>query len=76
MPSAFVLFVMRELPAPAVKNREEESRTIAFITDAPVAVPTIHPQYWTAATSVQNQVLSLSLSLVVEFSVMFNILFT
>ncbi|EYU28193.1 hypothetical protein MIMGU_mgv1a008794mg [Erythranthe guttata] len=57
VPSAFVLFVMRELPPPVVKsNRQEESRTITFMSDVPVAT---HPQRWTAATSVQNQVLLL-----------------
>ncbi|KAI3456045.1 hypothetical protein Pfo_012708 [Paulownia fortunei] len=53
VPSAFVLFVMKELPPPLVINRQQESRTIAFISDGSVAT---HPQCWTAATRVQNQV--------------------
>ncbi|KAL3520186.1 hypothetical protein ACH5RR_018335 [Cinchona calisaya] len=57
IPSAFVLWVMRELPPPLVTNREEESRTIAFISDSSV---TVHPQRWTAAASLQNQVLRAS----------------
>ncbi|KAK6124081.1 hypothetical protein DH2020_042166 [Rehmannia glutinosa] len=52
VPSAFVLFVMKELPPPVVINRQQESRTITFISDG--SVPT-HPQRWIAATSVQNQ---------------------
>ncbi|CAK9139240.1 unnamed protein product [Ilex paraguariensis] len=53
VPSAFVLWVMRELPASIVVNSQEESRTIAFISDSSM---TLHPQRWTAATSLQNQV--------------------
>lgn len=56
VPSAFVLFVMRELPPPPMINRQEESTTIAFISDGSVAA---HPRCWTTATSVQNQVLIL-----------------
>ncbi|KAA8514955.1 hypothetical protein F0562_018258 [Nyssa sinensis] len=53
VPSAFVLWVMRELPPSIAVNVQEESRTIAFITDSSV---TVYPQGWTAATSSQNQV--------------------
>ncbi|KAI5670813.1 hypothetical protein M9H77_11177 [Catharanthus roseus] len=53
VPSAFLLWVMRELPPTIVINREEESRTIAFVSDSLVAV---HPQRWTTVTSSQNQV--------------------
>ncbi|KAM7524966.1 hypothetical protein LguiA_014868 [Lonicera macranthoides] len=53
VPSAFVLWVMRELPPSSVANMQEESRTIVFISDSSV---TAHPQRWTAATSSQNQV--------------------
>ncbi|PIN23457.1 hypothetical protein CDL12_03833 [Handroanthus impetiginosus] len=52
VPSAFILFVMRELPPQLVINREEESRTITLITEGSVAP---HQQRWTAATSMQNQ---------------------
>ncbi|XP_059669099.1 tobamovirus multiplication protein 1 isoform X1 [Cornus florida] len=52
VPSAFVLWVMRELPPSVVVNVQEESR-IAFVTDSSVIV---HPHRWTAATSSQNQV--------------------
>ncbi|XP_071921083.1 tobamovirus multiplication protein 1 isoform X2 [Coffea arabica] len=53
IPSAFLLWMMRELPAPLVINREQESRTIAFISDSSV---TVHPQRWTTTASLQNQV--------------------
>ncbi|KAL0352880.1 UNVERIFIED_CONTAM: hypothetical protein Sangu_0869300 [Sesamum angustifolium] len=53
VPSAFILFVMRELPPPLVIKRQEQSRTtLAFISDRSAAT---HGQRWTAATSVQNQ---------------------
>lgn len=54
VPSAFLLFVMRELPPPVVINRQEESRTITFIASG--SGETQYPQ-WTAAMSAQNQVL-------------------
>ncbi|KAL2494543.1 hypothetical protein Fot_38300 [Forsythia ovata] len=53
VPSAFVLWMMRELPPLLVTNREQESRTITFIRDDLV---TVHPQSWTSATSMSNQV--------------------
>ncbi|KAK4440141.1 Tobamovirus multiplication protein 1 [Sesamum alatum] len=54
VPSALILFVMRELPPPLVIKRQEQSRTtLAFITDRSA---TNHGQRWTAATTVQNQV--------------------
>ncbi|KAI7999874.1 Tobamovirus multiplication protein 1 [Camellia lanceoleosa] len=53
IPSAFVLWVMRELPPSIAVNIVEESRTIAFIHDSSVS---IHPQTWAAAASSQNQV--------------------
>ncbi|KAG5562055.1 hypothetical protein RHGRI_004936 [Rhododendron griersonianum] len=53
LPSAYVLWVMRELPPSIVVTVVEESRTIAFIHDS---AATINPQRWTAATSLQNQV--------------------
>ncbi|XP_075106255.1 tobamovirus multiplication protein 1 isoform X3 [Nicotiana tabacum] len=51
VPSVFVLWVMRELPPPLV-TWQQESRTIAFISDSSV---TVQPQRWTAAASAQNQ---------------------
>ncbi|XP_047315276.1 tobamovirus multiplication protein 1 [Impatiens glandulifera] len=53
VPSAFVLWVMRELPPSAVAHIQAETRTIAFIHDPTAPV---HPQRWTAAASSQNQV--------------------
>ncbi|KAK2985751.1 hypothetical protein RJ640_025759, partial [Escallonia rubra] len=52
VPSAFVLWVMRELPPSSVIDVIEESTTITFISDSSVMV---HPQRWTAATSSKNQ---------------------
>lgn len=60
VPSVFVLWVMRELPPPLVTYRQQESRTIAFISDSSV---TVQPQRWTAAASAQNQVICLLLTL-------------
>ncbi|GKU92516.1 hypothetical protein SLEP1_g6230 [Rubroshorea leprosula] len=54
VPSAFLLWVVRELPAMSVTNNREESRTITFISDHSPAVH--HPQQWTTATSSQNPV--------------------
>ncbi|KAH6825598.1 hypothetical protein C2S53_017570, partial [Perilla frutescens var. hirtella] len=54
VPSAVVLFLMRELPAPVMSsNRGEESRTITFIHEDSVTAS--ERQCWTRATSVQNQ---------------------
>lgn len=56
VPSAVVLFLMRELPPPLVINtRREESTTITFIHDD--SVTATQQQSWTRAT--QNQVLML-----------------
>nr|GMD06728.1 tobamovirus multiplication protein 1 [Ipomoea batatas] len=52
VPSAFVLWVMRELPPLLVTQSQQESRTIAFISDSSV---TVHPQRWTTVASMQNQ---------------------
>ncbi|XP_073048217.1 tobamovirus multiplication protein 1-like [Primulina eburnea] len=54
VPSAFVLYVMRELPPPILTNRQEESRAIAFISDG--SFSSQPQQRWTAATSLQNQI--------------------
>ncbi|PSS04891.1 Tobamovirus multiplication protein like [Actinidia chinensis var. chinensis] len=53
VPSAYVLWVMRELPPSIAVNVVEESMTIAFIHGSSV---TINPQSWTAAASSQNQI--------------------
>ncbi|KAG9145648.1 hypothetical protein Leryth_018703 [Lithospermum erythrorhizon] len=52
VPSAFILWVMRELPPPQVIRRQQDSRTLTFVSDSTVAV---NPQRWTAATTTQNQ---------------------
>lgn len=57
IPSAFVLWVMRELPPSITANmrqRQEEPTTLTFISDDSTALP--HPQSWTAAMSLRNQV--------------------
>ncbi|XP_042064493.1 tobamovirus multiplication protein 1-like isoform X1 [Salvia splendens] len=53
VPSAFVLFVMRELPPLALINSRRESTTIAFISDRSVAV---HPQRRTNETNARSQI--------------------
>lgn len=53
IPSAVVLWVMKELP-PAEAAGVEESSTLAFVANSSVAIH--HPQRWTTATSMQNQV--------------------
>lgn len=55
IPSAFVLWVMRELPPPRVAlNLQAESRTVTFVGGTPASVH--YPQSWTAASRAQNQV--------------------
>ncbi|XP_022720297.1 tobamovirus multiplication protein 1-like isoform X2 [Durio zibethinus] len=54
VPSAFVLWVMRELPPGSIANMQEESTTVTFITDSSAEIH--HPQSWTMAASSQNQV--------------------
>ncbi|KAL4331409.1 hypothetical protein AHAS_Ahas13G0497200 [Arachis hypogaea] len=58
LPSAVVLWVMRELPPAEASNVQEESRTLAFVADSSVA--THNPQRWTTTISMQNQVVSVS----------------
>ncbi|KAF1868374.1 hypothetical protein Lal_00008181, partial [Lupinus albus] len=53
IPSALVLWVMRELPPAESDSMQEESSTIAFVADSSVAIH--HPQRWITATSMQNQ---------------------
>lgn len=52
VPSAFVLWVMRELPPSVAINVPEESRTLAFVSDYSA---TSQPQHWTSITTAQNQ---------------------
>ncbi|KAK0589110.1 hypothetical protein LWI29_009795 [Acer saccharum] len=55
VPSAFVLWIMRELPPPVIVSRQEQSRVITFIRrNTPTS--TDHPHYWATATSLKNQV--------------------
>lgn len=58
IPSAFVLWVMREMPPQLAVNRQTQTRVVTFIRDSPAVNP--HPQRWTAATSSQNQALKVS----------------
>ncbi|KAJ8449959.1 hypothetical protein Cgig2_029321 [Carnegiea gigantea] len=52
-PSAFILWVMRELPPPRVTSRNEESRIVTFISDRSTGIH--NPQRWTNVASSQNQ---------------------
>ncbi|KAK7359634.1 hypothetical protein VNO77_01596 [Canavalia gladiata] len=54
IPSAVVLWVMRELPPAESTGIQEESSTLTFVPDSSIAIH--HPQRWTTATSMQNQV--------------------
>lgn len=54
MPSAFVLWIMRELPPPIKVHEQEQSRAVTFIS-VEAAGPQ-HPQRWATATSSKNQV--------------------
>ncbi|PPD69455.1 hypothetical protein GOBAR_DD33661 [Gossypium barbadense] len=53
VPSAFVLWVMRELPPMTLANTQEESTTVTFITDSSAQIR--RPQNWTTSASSQNQ---------------------
>ncbi|KAF9682830.1 hypothetical protein SADUNF_Sadunf05G0149000 [Salix dunnii] len=53
VPSAFVLWVMRELPTP-VTNTRAPSRAVAFISYGIEETP--NPRHWVAATTSKNQV--------------------
>ena len=54
VPSAFLLWVMRELPPSLTTDIYVESRPVSFISDSPE--PVNRPQRWTTATSSRNQV--------------------
>ncbi|XP_039061667.1 tobamovirus multiplication protein 1-like isoform X2 [Hibiscus syriacus] len=51
VPSAFMLWVMRELPPMSAANAQEESTRVTFITENSVC----RPQNWTASAGSQNQ---------------------
>ncbi|KAL9232254.1 hypothetical protein vseg_007382 [Gypsophila vaccaria] len=53
VPSAFVLWIMRELPPSRLASRLEESRIVTFINDGSRGVR--NPQHWTSVASTQNQ---------------------
>ncbi|KAL5774050.1 hypothetical protein ACOSP7_011607 [Xanthoceras sorbifolium] len=54
VPSACVLWVMRDLPPLVVASRQDESTTTTFIHDSSAVID--HPQRWTTTTSAQNQI--------------------
>ncbi|CAN1167231.1 hypothetical protein LINPERHAP2_LOCUS27119 [Linum perenne] len=56
VPSAFLLWIMRELPHPLASNVREESSTITFIRDSEGRGVVQSPQRWTTSASLQNQV--------------------
>ncbi|KAK6932235.1 THH1/TOM1/TOM3 domain [Dillenia turbinata] len=62
IPSASLLWVMRELP-PVAANTQEDVRTITFFASS--AVTGAHPQHWTVATSSQNQLMLLKTVMVI-----------
>lgn len=49
IPSAFVLWIMRELPPWIAASSQEQARTITFVCDESAAVH--RPQEWTLATN-------------------------
>ncbi|KAK9924111.1 hypothetical protein M0R45_032498 [Rubus argutus] len=53
VPSAFVLWFMRELPPPITNRQREQSRTITFISYA--GLHPQHPRHWATVTSSNNQ---------------------
>ncbi|KAJ4975074.1 hypothetical protein NE237_000180 [Protea cynaroides] len=53
VPSAFVLWVMREMPTPHIVGRKAQSTIVTIFRDRPATMH--HPQRWTTATSSQNQ---------------------
>lgn len=54
VPSAYVLWIMRELPPPAADIKHEDSRIVTFIAEGSTGVN--NPQCWTSIASSQNQV--------------------
>ncbi|XP_062100012.1 uncharacterized protein LOC133805882 [Humulus lupulus] len=53
IPSAFLLWVMREAPPLITTYAQQESATLTFVSDSTAAIP--NPQHWTTAPSVRNQ---------------------
>ncbi|CAI0475101.1 unnamed protein product [Linum tenue] len=53
VPSAFLLWIMRELPPPLMSSVPEESTTITFVSDSTGVMH--NPQRWTTSASLQNQ---------------------
>ncbi|XP_062075609.1 uncharacterized protein LOC133779696 [Humulus lupulus] len=53
IPSAFLLWVMREAPPLITAYVQQESATLTFVSDSIAAIP--NPQHWTTAPSVRNQ---------------------
>ncbi|CAB4306805.1 unnamed protein product [Prunus armeniaca] len=53
IPSAFVLWIMRELPPSITANIREEPTTLTFVSDGSTSLQ--HPQSWTTAMSLRNQ---------------------
>lgn len=54
VPSAFVLWIMRELPPPIKVHKQEQSTAVAFISYG--AASPQQPQRWATATNSKNQV--------------------
>nr|GEX03378.1 hypothetical protein [Tanacetum cinerariifolium] len=52
VPSAFVLWIMRELPPSMTISVPGETRTLAFVSEYPTTTP---PQHWTTIATAQNQ---------------------
>ncbi|BBH01081.1 hypothetical protein Prudu_011238 [Prunus dulcis] len=53
IPSAFVLWIVRELPPSITANIREEPTTLTFVSDGSTSLQ--HPQSWTTAMSLRNQ---------------------
>ncbi|XP_038681578.1 tobamovirus multiplication protein 1 isoform X2 [Tripterygium wilfordii] len=53
VPSAFVLWFVRELPAPTPTNRQIQSREVTFISYGTAEAH--YPRHWAATTSSKNQ---------------------
>jgi hypothetical protein len=57
LPSAYLLWIIRELPPPITDSIQEEPRgTYTFISHADETSDSNHPWSWTTATSSNNQV--------------------
>ncbi|KAD3068958.1 hypothetical protein R6Q59_017050 [Mikania micrantha] len=56
VPSAFVLWIMRELPPSVAIHAPEESRTLTFVSDYSPATEPHSQQRWTTIATAQNQV--------------------